>query len=456
MLRRLLPLALAALSHVAVLPCGPAAAQQPPPTGGRRPPGRGKQQPPQQQQRKEAVPLPASKSVWSRLSAPQVPGDLAEPGAEELAAKLDLESIGPQGPDGIVHWRHRRTGMLFVFVPGGAFPMGSDWGDIYNNLQVLESAKRGRADEMYFASEQPQAAIHLSPYFIGVYEVTNGEYRQFLEEWRAGKVAKECEWPLYLAEIDHAPFAWQQPQYPFWGDRQPIVGITWLDAYAFSRWMGGRLPSEAEWEKAARGSDGRIWPWGNHFDPMRANTGESSNRRTLDVGTYPGGRSVFGCYDMAGNVGEYCLDAFDGSTYRYRAAKDPCLVERDPPNELRVIRGGRWNVFGLLHTTRCTSRGQIQMKQRYPRLDASNTQTPVTDYFATGFRVVLSPCADLFPDGVVEQLRAQYRALVEERRKAIERRRAAGGGRAPATGDEPPEDGQDGGGDGTPEGGDGR
>jgi formylglycine-generating enzyme required for sulfatase activity len=409
---------------------GEAAAQQHPPHGG----GGGS--------------VPQRRYHWWRYGGATPPAEAAGATAEELAVGFGLESIGPQGPDGIAHYRHGKTGMLFVFVPGGSFPMGSNHGEIYSNIQIADSTSRGSTDQSYFDSEQPQTPIHVSPYFIAVYETTNAEYRQFLDALAAGQVPAECEWPLAGDPGNHVPALWGRTEYPFWGDRQPVVGITWLDAYAFARWMGGRLPTEAEWEKAARGTDGRVWPWGNRFDPMRANTAESSNHRTLDVGTYPGGRSVFGCYDMAGNVAEFCLDAYDDRAYRERQTVDPCLLEREPFNERKVIRGGRWNRFGYLHTARCAGRGQMTIRTRYPSVQDPREQFPITEYLGTGMRVVLSPFTDLFPDGSLAQIRAQQHAAEEARRQAIERRRAQEG-RAPSPADDAPKkDGGEASGDG--------
>ena len=430
MLRRACSIAIAPLL-LSVIAIGRAGAQQPAPAGGKPPSSGG-------QQSRGPIAIQPGKSVWSRFSAPAIPKDVKEPTAAELAPQFDLEP-GATQPDGVQRWRHRKTGMEFVFVPGGTFPMGSNYAEIYSNIQVQDSARRGSVQQTYFDSEQPQASVYLSPFFIGVFEVTNAEYRRFLEEVKAGKLDPACEWPFAPPAQNHVPYLWEQPQYPFWGDRQPIVGIQWLDAWAFARWMGGRLPTEAEWEKAARGTDSRLWPWGNQFDPMRANTAESSNRRTLDVGTYPGGRSVYGCYDLAGNVAEYCVDSHDMNSYRFRPAKDPCLLEREPPSDLRILRGGRWNRFGLLHTARCSGRGQIQMIVKYPAPDHPNLQFPVTEYLGTGLRVVLSPLIDLFPDGAVERLRTERAAAAEERRKAIERKRAEKGIATPDPAEEPKE-----------------
>jgi formylglycine-generating enzyme required for sulfatase activity len=246
---------------------------------------------------------------------------------------------------------------------------------------------------------------------MSVFEVTNADYRRFLDDWKAGKLPPDCEYPLGPLAVDHTPFMWQR-DVPFWGDRQPVVGVTWLDAWAFCRWAGGRLPTECEWEKAARGPDGRLWPWGNTFDSMRANTAESQNHRTVEVGTYPGGRSVYGCYDMAGNAQEYCIDSFEETTYRCFGKKDPCLLERFPNPDRRVVRGGNWNYLGVLHKSRCTSRGGVPRVSKY-----SEGSVVMTDYLVAGIRVVLTPDVDLYPPEALAERKAERDRFYEEQKK---------------------------------------
>ncbi|MBL8072531.1 MAG: SUMF1/EgtB/PvdO family nonheme iron enzyme, partial [Nitrospira sp.] len=287
-----------------------------------------------------------------------------------------------------------------VFVPGGTFRMGSNHGDIFTDRMVLDSAMRGKVKEDYFAQEQPQLEIYVSPYFMGVCEVTNAEYRTFLEEHRAGKLDPACEWPMAGGQPSHVPYLHGDPRRAgFDGDRQPITGIGWLDAWAFAAWMGGRLPTEAEWEKAARGTDGRTYPWGNQFDAMRLNVAESQNHRTVDVGSFPGGRSPYGCFDMAGNVAEYCLDAFEERLFRSIPLSNPCLVERSPLRDRRAQRGGSWNRFGQLYKARSSARGFSLTVPRFP--DASRESRdpfPVTEYLFGGVRVCLPTHLEVFPD----------------------------------------------------------
>jgi len=155
---------------------------------------------------------------------------------------------------------------------------------------------------------------------------------------------------------------------------------------------------------------------------MRANTAESQNHRTMEVGTYPGGRSVYGCFDMAGNAQEYCIDVFEESSYRFLPKKDPCLLERVPVSDNRVVRGGNWNYLGALHKARCTSRGLVPRIAKY-----SQGSVVQTDYLIAGIRVVMSPDVDLYPPEALAERKAERARRFEE----LKRIRDANGGKPP-------------------------
>src|SRR5262249_43320914 len=134
-------------------------------------------------------------------------------------------------------------------------------------------------------------------------------------------------WEHQLASIDH-----------------PAVSINWRDATAYVAWLADhtghpwRLPSEAEWEKAARSTDGRIYPWGDFFDLSRANTGDGTERTTTPVGSFPSGISPYGALDMAGNVWEWTSTLYKPLPYTSSDGRDQVLWEGN-----RVLRGGSWN-----------------------------------------------------------------------------------------------------------------
>lgn len=405
-------------------------AQARPPQGGAKPPPKGAEGGDGPGSKESLIqPFAPNKSTWGRFSEFKLPSDPKEPSEAELAARYGLERLGPRALDQIVEYRHPKNGMRFVFVPGGTFRMGSNHGDIFSDRMVLDSAMRGKVKEEYFAQEQPQLEIYVSPCFMGVCEVTNAEYRTFLEEHRAGKVDPACEWPMAGGRPSHVPYLHGDARRAgFDGDQQPIAGIGWLDAWAFAAWMGGRLPTEAEWEKAARGTDGRTYPWGNQFDAMRLNVAESQNHRTVDVGSFPGGRSPYGCFDMAGNVAEYCLDAFEERLFRSIPQSNPCLVERSPLRDRRAQRGGSWNRFGQLYKARGSARGFSLTVPRFP--DASRESRdpfPVTEYLFGGIRVCLPAHLEIFPDGAKERLQAEWSTVFAEKLKALRARQEAGG-----------------------------
>jgi formylglycine-generating enzyme required for sulfatase activity len=186
---------------------------------------------------------------------------------------------------------HSRDGSPMVLIPGGPFLMG---------LPVTDFL----AEE----HEKPPREVFLSPFWIDVYPVTNARFRLFLEaggyDHEAWWSADGWEWKCQAAVSQ--PLQWGLAGWD--GPDQPAAGVSWYEADAYARWAGRRLPTDAEWEKAARGTDGRRYPWGNEWPtPDRANF-ENSVGRTTPVGLYRDGVSPFGCYDMAGNVNNWVSD----------------------------------------------------------------------------------------------------------------------------------------------------
>jgi formylglycine-generating enzyme required for sulfatase activity len=195
--------------------------------------------------------------------------------------------------------------------------------------------------------EKPQHTLNLPTYWIGMTEVTNAEFQPFVK-------GDGYTNPAYWSE---AGWAWRQEnnkitQPAHWNNtnfsdpEQPVVGVNWFEALAYVRWLSKqtghefRLPSEAEWEKAARGTDGRIWPWGNIWEAGRANSKEAGTDRTTPAGKYPNGVSPYGALDMAGNVWEWCATKWD-QDYPYQLEDEwqAAYLEADTR---RILRGGSW------------------------------------------------------------------------------------------------------------------
>ena len=152
--------------------------------------------------------------------------------------------------------------------------------------------------------------IDLPAYYIDRYEVSQAEYFQFLEYLRRGGDHGQCH-PDEPPDKDHTPLNWGRPDITH--PRFPVVGLDYWDVYAYASWVGKRLPTEQEWEKAARGDDDRQFPWGDRWDPDRCNWGPSpGNPRTLlAVDSMPEGVSPFGCYHMLGNAAEWTASFVD-------------------------------------------------------------------------------------------------------------------------------------------------
>jgi len=218
-----------------------------------------------------------------------------------------------------------------VAVPAGPFLIGTSPEQVKAMLARFDWAKK---IQDRFGWEQPQHELTLAAFEIGRYPVTNAEYAEFVTA--AGRVA---------------PAHWRDGRFPEELADHPVVNVTWRDAVAYAAWLRERtdqpyrLPAEAEWEKAARGQDGRLWPWGDDWDPARANCRPAGPGSTTPVGQYsPGGDSPCGCADMAGNVWEWCSSLWGddpGKPLAYPYRSDDGRENLDSEG-LRILRGGSW------------------------------------------------------------------------------------------------------------------
>ncbi|MEW6094974.1 MAG: SUMF1/EgtB/PvdO family nonheme iron enzyme [bacterium] len=193
---------------------------------------------------------------------------------------------------------------------------------------------------------QPQRKVYLDAFYLDKYEVTNEQYIKFLNtigkhEGYINLDSESCKIEkkdgVYVVKSGY--------------EKYPVVEVSWFGANMYANWVGKRLPTEAEWEKAARGTNGRKYPWGNTFDANKCNTGM---RKIMPVGSYPEGRSHYGCYDMAGNAWEWVADWYSSDYYR----NSPSINPKGPNiGNYRVGRGGSW--LGNQFTTQCSARNYL-------------------------------------------------------------------------------------------------
>jgi formylglycine-generating enzyme required for sulfatase activity len=202
----------------------------------------------------------------------------------------------------------QEDGSEMVLVPEGPFLMGSP-------------PVEGDQDEM------PQRGVFVKAYWIDLYEVTFAQYSAFARATRSPQ-------PV-IPVFQDDPAKLTAPE-------QPVVAVSWTHAKNYCAWLGKRLPTEAEWEKAARGERGVKWPWGNAFGPVLVNHqgDEDGFQYTAPPGRFPNGRSAYGLYDAAGNVAEWVADWYDDKYYLGAPFESPTGPDT---GKHRVYRGGSWN-----------------------------------------------------------------------------------------------------------------
>ena len=217
-------------------------------------------------------------------------------------------------------------GVEMVFVPAGNFIVGSDQG---------------------YDDEKPVHTVYLNDFYIDKYEVTNVLYRTCVE-------AGTCKTPSRTSSFTRDSY-YANPQY----DNYPVIFVSWDDAKSYCAWRGMELPTEAQWEKAARGTDGRTYPWGSSIDGTRANYNDTVMDTTA-VGSYENGKSPYGAYDMAGNAWEWVADWYSNTYYLNTPLTDP---PGPASGEYHVLRGGSWHDDERI--VRTTNRGWSQIEYFY-------------------------------------------------------------------------------------------
>ncbi len=240
-----------------------------------------------------------------RASPIDAPAASAPPGPEPSAAAGSpcVEPVQTPPPLAGEERTNRQDGTVLVYVPGGEFTLGADGINSWS---------------------APVHRVRLKPFWIGKAPVTNRQYSRFLEQ------QSDCRRPAFSED-------------PLFGrPEHPVVGVSWEEARAYCRWAGLHLPSEAQWEAAARGTDQRAYPWGNEKPTqLLANFG-GTLAGTSPVGAHPSGAGPYGALDQAGNVWEWCSDPWDSKAYRRRLEDDQWDPVAGGDGAVRVLRGGCW------------------------------------------------------------------------------------------------------------------
>jgi formylglycine-generating enzyme required for sulfatase activity len=234
-----------------------------------------------------------------------------------------------------------------VLIPAGEFVMGTNKTDPENTQRKIGTVKP------LFLDQHPERKVFLGDYYIDRYEVTNAEYKVYMED---------TKYPDY-------PEHWVDDNYPEGMGDHPITNVIWQEALAYALWAGKRLPSEAQWEKAARGPNGLEYPWGNEYVKGKANVGIEGEKTTVPVGSKPEDVSPYNVYGMAGNVMEWTLDwyeAYPGNTHK----------DKRFGKSMKVLRGNGFQKSGHYFL------------DAY-RFAFNRTEVPPDEYFENvGFRCV--------------------------------------------------------------------
>lgn len=269
---------------------------------------------------------------------------------EELTAPPNIETIdATEAPNLAPVVTETETapsadGAEMVLIPAGEFLRGASPEDLAELVNLCPNCPLDSLEDA-----QPQATIYLDAFWIDKMEVTNAQFSRFVDETGYRTSAERTDDYSYVQDLDLRDFVyigdadWLHPQGGVSGivgqDDRAVTQVSWEDAYAYCEWAGKRLPTEAEWEKAARGDDGRLFPWGDSAPDSGDLNFDFSRGTIVSVGRYPDGASPYGVLDMSGNVWEWVADYYTEDYYWDSPDNNP----QGPNNgEGRVLRGGSW------------------------------------------------------------------------------------------------------------------
>ncbi len=239
----------------------------------------------------------------------------------------------------------RRQFSDMVEIPVGRFRMGLSFDQVSHMLEMCTRVDK-TCSRWWFKDESPSHFVYLDRYWIDVYEVTNASYLEFVNATGHRPALDDT----CATDACRQGNLWKGRSFLKQISNQPVTQVNWYDAAVYCKWRGKRLPTEAEWEKAARGPVGNLYPWGNRPPP-----GKATYRRKwrgvftmTDVGFYPGGASIYGVHDLAGNAWEWVADWYDRHYYSKKINKNP---KGPKTGKFKVVRGGSWvNYEDTLHS----------------------------------------------------------------------------------------------------------
>ncbi len=257
--------------------------------------------------------------------------------------QADVDKLGSVVPIEIISQKDDST---MVLIPAGKFIMGT------NDSQFDEITRNRPNLRITFKHEQPQHTVHLDSFYIDKYEITNAQFERFVNETGYLTDADQEGWGYIWEGTNEWPRIrganWRSPLGPdstiLDKMHHPVIQVSYNDARAYASWAGKRLLTEAEWEKAARGSiDDRLYPWGELWSSSRSNSWEAGIHTTTPVGSYPSGVSPYGIHDMVGNVWEWVADWYHADYYAQCVSLNILANPRGPLTGIhRVLRGGCW------------------------------------------------------------------------------------------------------------------
>ena len=286
-----------------------------------------------------------------RITGPFTPGPLAlhlswADGVVSLTYTVEADI--PRAPEGM------------VLIPAGEFQMGSEDADARPN-------------------EQPIHTVYVDAFYMDAYEVTNLDFKKFVlanPQWQKGRIPKALHNGYYLSR-------WNGNDYPAGKTNHPVGNVSWYAAMAYAEWAGKRLPTEAEWEKAARGGkEGLKYPWGNTISSGHANYGNIV-KDTREVGSYSA--NGYGLYDVCGNVFEWCLDAYDANFYFSSPRRNP-LSDVNTLSNAGLITGDYTNV----KSSRVLRSGESRSAAQHVRVAFRTNASPLATSLFIGFRCARS------------------------------------------------------------------